>query len=421
MQRAVNAGIVIVIAAGNDGTPANPDPFALTPAQKFPGSVIIAGSVGATIERRTDVDHFGFLRQGRDGRRFLSCRRSATTTGARQYRHAVHLVGHQLLRADDQRRGGASGAGIPQPHRPADRRHPVQECRRSRRDGVDAIYGHGKLDIARAFQPIGTTSLADCESAGDRDQRRPAGPPATPPSQQALGAIILDGYNRAYVLNLAATLRKAQVDHPLSRSLQNDVEGRRRNAGPLSIAMTVRERHDLVEGFGLERIGIGPEDLRKSRLVAGSAVARLDNKTAVAFGFAEGAKAMERRLTGAAPARSSSPTTLSATPVSSRRATAAWRCVISSGRPELRSPAESGDVWQEVKTSATGSPYRWTSVAVDRSFGRNWLSLGLSRLEEKQIAARRPHDRRARRRRLDAPCSSTPRRGTISAAAGPRP
>ena len=51
MQRAVNAGIVLVISAGNDGTDptkgANPDPFALTPAQHFPGSVIIAGSIGA--------------------------------------------------------------------------------------------------------------------------------------------------------------------------------------------------------------------------------------------------------------------------------------------------------------------------------------------------------------------------------------
>ena len=34
-------------------------------------------------------------------------------------------------------------------------------------------------------------------------------------------------------------------------------------------------------------------------MIAGSAIARLDNKTAIALGFAEGAKAMERRLSGA--------------------------------------------------------------------------------------------------------------------------
>jgi hypothetical protein len=41
-------------------------------------------------------------------------------------------------------------------------------------------------------------------------------------------------------------------------------------------------------------------------------------------------------------------------------------------------------VWQEMATTATGSPYRWTSVGVDRKLGRNWLSADLSRLEEKQ-------------------------------------
>ena len=61
-----------------------------------------------------------------------------------------------------------------------------------------------------------------------------------------MGAIILDGYNRAYVLNLAGTLRRADVDHPLSRALQGDVKVAGASAGPLSIAMTVTQRHDLA-------------------------------------------------------------------------------------------------------------------------------------------------------------------------------
>jgi hypothetical protein len=54
------------------------------------------------------------------------------------------------------------------------------------------------------------------------------------------------------------------------------------------------------------------------------------------------------------------------------------------GRFGVTISGESGNVWQEVKTSATGSPYRLTRVTVDRSFGPNRLSAGLSRLEEKQ-------------------------------------
>jgi hypothetical protein len=45
---------------------------------------------------------------------------------------------------------------------------------------------------------------------------------------------------------------------------------------------------------------------------------------------------------------------------------------------------ETGTVWTEVRTSATDSPYRWTSISLDKDFGRTWLSAGLSRLDEKQ-------------------------------------
>jgi hypothetical protein len=45
--------------------------------------------------------------------------------------------------------------------------------------------------------------------------------------------------------------------------------------------------------------------------------------------------------------------------------------------------AESGNVWTDTRTSATGSPYRWTSVAVDRRFGGLRLGAGVSRLDEK--------------------------------------
>ena len=64
---------------------------------------------------------------------------------------------------------------------------------------------------------------------------------------------------------------------------------------------------------------------------------------------------------------------------------------------------ETGNVWQDVKTSATGSPYRYTSVAADRSFGRNWVSVGMSRLEEKQSLLGGRMSQCARRGRRDQP------------------
>jgi hypothetical protein len=251
--------------------------------------------------------------------------------------------------------------------------------------GVDSVYGNGALDLARAFAPQGQTSLANSQSpvslTSNGNLPAVAGDAK---SGTGLGAIILDGYNRAYVVNLAKTLRAADAEHPLARSLMGDVRVAGGHAGPVSVAMTVSERHDLVRGFALDRLGIGPDDARKARLIAGSAVARLDKKTAVAFGFSEGAKALERRLNGAAPEAFLIAKDIAGEPgfAAKRNGSVAVRRQF--GHTGVTLSSETGNVWQDVQTSATGSPYRWTSVAVDRAFGRNWLSFDLSRLEEKQ-------------------------------------
>jgi hypothetical protein len=124
--------------------------------------------------------------------------------------------------------------------------------------------------------------------------------------------------------------------------------------------------------------------LRKSRLIAGSAVARLDNRTAIAFGFAEGAKAMERRLTGADSGAFLIANDIAGTPGFAAKRHGSMAVRHQFGRTGVTVSGETGDVWQEVKTSATGSPYRLSTMSVDQTLGRNWLSLGLSRLDEKQ-------------------------------------
>jgi hypothetical protein len=250
--------------------------------------------------------------------------------------------------------------------------------------GVDAVYGHGELDLARAFAPQGQTTMADSKTpvTGSNGDGSPVMGDAF--AKHSLGAIILDGYSRAYVLNLAKTIRQAAVDHPLSRSLQSDARVASANAGPFSVAMTVSVRHDLRTGYSVGAMNIGPEDLRKSRLVAGSAVAKIDKNTAIAFGFADGAKEMERRLTGVPAGAFLVANDVTGNPgfMASRHGSMALRHQF--GRFGVTLSGETGDVWQDVKTTATGSPYRWSSVAVDRTLGRNWLQVGMSRLQETQ-------------------------------------
>jgi hypothetical protein len=388
MQRAVNAGTVIVISAGNDGTDpvkgANADAFALVPAQNFAGSVIIAGSVGVTngsggIDASQISD---FSNRAGNGSPYylmaLGYRDRAPDQNGTQYLwsgtsfSAPVISGAVALMA--QAFPSLTGKQI------------VSILFQTADDlgatGVDSVYGHGRLNIQRAFQPVGTTSLAGSQiPVTGSDLPASAGDAAT---GKSMGAIILDGYDRAFVLNLAATLRRAELDHPLSRSLQNDVKIAGGQAGPLSIAMTVRERHDYLGGYTLERAGIGPQDLRRSRLIAGSAVAKIDNRTAVAFGFAEGAKAMERRLAGVTPGAFLIASDIAGNPGFAAKRDSSLALRHQFGSTGITLSGETGKVWQDVTTSATGSPYRFASVAADRTFGRNWLSLGVSRLEEKQ-------------------------------------
>ncbi|MEO7655196.1 MAG: peptidase S8, partial [Sphingomicrobium sp.] len=233
--------------------------------------------------------------------------------------------------------------------------------------------------------PIGTTSLAGSKEAvsvvENGDLPEASGDAVV---GGTLGAIILDGYDRAYVLNLAKTLRQAEGASPLSRSLRNDLRSAAVSAGRVSVAMTIRERRDQRQGFSLDQTAIGPDDQSKARLIAGSAIARIDDKTAIAFGFAEGAKSMERRLSGTGSGGFLVARDVVADPgfTAKRDGSVALRRQI--GSVGVMVASESGNVWNDIRTSATGSPYRLASIALDRAFGRSRLSLGMTRLDEKQ-------------------------------------
>ena len=200
-----------------------------------------------------------------------------------------------------------------------------------------------------------------------------------------MGAIVIDGYSRAFTMNLAAALRSAEAASPLARAIGGGaVRSSAASAGPLTVAMTVAERPDRKGVFEAEQYGIGPDDARKSRLVAGAAIARLDRRTAAAFGFSEGAKALERRLSGAEAGAFLIARDISGDPGFAAKRDGSIALRRNFGSVGVTAAVENGEVWQESTTAATGSPYKWAGVSVDRSFGRTLLSAGLSRLEEKR-------------------------------------
>jgi len=262
--------------------------------------------------------------------------------------------------------------------------------------GTDSIYGRGRLNITRAFQPVGTTTLADSKlavgTATSGDLPPAAGDAGSCPdgnvcaSGGKLGVIILDGFSRAFAMDMAKSLRAADAGKPLHRALDGGqtVRSSAVSAGPLTLAMTVAERPQSNGLFEAERFGIGPDDARKARLVAGAAIARLDKKTAAAFGFAEGAKALERRLAGAEAGAFLIARDISGDPGFAAKRDMSMALRRNLGPVGMTLSSESGEVWNDARTTATGSPYRWTSVAIDKNFGKTWLSAGVSKLEEKR-------------------------------------
>jgi subtilisin family serine protease len=389
MRSAVNAGVVIVISAGNDGEKpegADADAFAAVPASRFPGQVIVAGALGTlTSSGTTGLDQLSSFsnRAGASANNYLAAigagvrtvnkdgnesRWSGTSFSAPTISGAAALLASAFP--------NLSGAQI------------VDILFKSADDlgatGTDNIFGRGRLNITRAMQPIGTVSLAGSpDPVSSLGSDAPVAAGDAPISGASIGAIILDGYSRAFAVDLARTIRTAPRSEPLRRALGGTLRAGGAGAGPLSVLMTVAERND-GKGYLLGQAGIGPEDLRKARLVAGSAVARIDKKTAVAFGFAEGAKAMERRLSGVSAGAFLVARDVAGNPGfdAERGTSLALRRDL--GKAALTISGESGEVTGEQRTLAYGSPYRWTAFSLDRRFGKQWLSLGLGRLEEQR-------------------------------------
>ena len=389
MGRATNAGIVLVISAGNDGAKpegANADPFALVPAQQFAGKVIIAGSIGvddgaggtdlsqlSTFSNKAGtgaawyLTALGYRDRSIDntGASFLW---SGTSFSAPTISGAVALLAQAFPNLTGQQIvsilfNSADPLGTGK---------------------INSTFGHGRLNLQRAFTPQGTLSLAGSKiavsSSQNGDLPAAAGDAA---SKGSMGVVILDGYSRAYALDLAKTLHAADQSRPLELALAGRTQVGEALAGRFGIAMTVSLNTARMREVELSQLGIGPNDARRARIIAGSAIARLGDDTAAVFGFAEGAKAMERRLSGASDgafliARDAA----GDTGFSARHGSnMALRRQI--GLVGLTISAETGHVWQDIRTNATGAPYRFATVMIDKTFGRTRLSAGVSRLKER--------------------------------------
>lgn len=253
--------------------------------------------------------------------------------------------------------------------------------------GTDATFGHGILNIEKAFQPKGTTSLAGSQTAissamnGMLSARMgDAG------AQTSAGAVILDGYSRAYVLDVARTLQRPSQERPLQQAI--GAIGYRSGgmaAGPVAVSITIRDN-----GFG--GLGVHSQQLRlnwnhdiQAKAVAGLAITRLDPKTAMAFGFSQSGRTLQKQLSGQAGRAfliAQDPMQRTGFRASGAKSLGVRHHL---GPVAMTVTGESGKIFAPFdRRCEDGSRYRRAAVAIDGKAGPARWSLGASRLIESE-------------------------------------
>jgi hypothetical protein len=381
IQRAVDAGIIVVMAAGNDGTGA-PNGFALQNIQNNGGSglFIIAGAMDAN----RNIANFS--------------NRAGTGTPATWYLTALG-VGNATVNAAGQHVNPngtsfstptiAGAAALLAAAFPNLTGQQIVTLLLTNADdagtsGTDTVFGRGILNIGRAFQPQGQMTLAGKgTSLSLTDNGTSSGPMGDALRRGRGSAILLDGYKRAYKVELGGTVRRVGQDQLLRQGLDTiGYQNAAGKAGPVSFNLTIKR--DPAGGFRsrLEAMSLGSDESRQARAVAGTIVSRLTAKTVAAFGLSQSGQALQKQLAGSADrafivAEPMARTGFHADP----SASIALRHQF--GRFGLTASSERGRAWNEGQQPWTARPnYRSEAVLLDGTVGPARLGLGLTQLSE---------------------------------------
>lgn len=298
INRATAAGVIVVIAAGNDGT-ADPDPFAQVANNAVSrGLVIIAGSVGPNDSRTPGADVISSFsdKAGNSIVHYLAAVGekvrapdnnntpylwSGTSFAAPQIAGAVALLAQAFP--------NLTGAQI------------VSILFQSARDagdvGPDAVYGQGVLDLTKAFAPIGATSIAGTPARVSLGLNGTLSAPMGDARQGALNSVILDSFQRAYTLDLASTIIHGSPQLTLVGALQARVRNYSSDLGNTSVALTVAPTRG---GALVQRTMLSSAQAERARAIAGIVTQRLGSTASFAIGFAESGATLSARLAGRA-------------------------------------------------------------------------------------------------------------------------
>lgn len=376
VNRATAAGMVLIFSAGNNGE-SNPTLMAQIANNDAVarGQVIVAGSVGTTGTISTFSNRAGqtaahYLTAlgeqveapDASGKRYLW---SGTSFAAPQISGAAALLAQAFP--------NLTGAQIVDLL--------LKTARDSGASGTDDVYGRGTLDLTAAFQPVGALNVAGSAAGTTAAVAMGINARLSPAMGDArtgtLSLVALDGYARAYKVDVSGTIAQASPRAMLSPALIGRVEGAVVGDGRRSIALT--SAMQMPGEMRMRSTVPGDAAVPTRRIVAGSVTQVLDPTTAIGVGFSSSGDALVAGWTGQA----SAPFLLNDPGFGADRAptaSVAMRHML--GGIGLNVMAESGRFAASVPGTAPPR-YDQSAVTLDRRLGAVALSLGATRLDEK--------------------------------------
>jgi len=387
---AIAAGVLIVVAAGNDGA-AQLNGFPSAIADAVSGGVIVVGSV----DENDTISDFS-NRAGTYAGDYLAARGevicciyegsepfvddegfiylfSGTSFSTPQVAGAAALLAQAFP--------NLSGAEIAEIL--------FETARDAGAAGVDAIYGNGILDLAAAFQPVGTTSLAGSTTALALGASTGNASPAMGDAMTgaSLTALVTDRYDRAFEVDLGARMAGA----PVRNRLAGAVETRSRNialgADKATLAFSIDARGQGVPRTGALELDAG--DARAARVLAARVALEIAPGTALGFAYGESGDTLVAQLQGhdrtafAIAPDANSAQGLFMRPDASlalRREIAGWGVTLAaeSGAVLVADP-NTPAAWRDQRRNERLSA---TSIALDRRQGPLEASVGLRWMAE---------------------------------------
>lgn len=371
--RATAAGTIVVVSAGNEGTA---DPSALAQLANDPanrGLVIIAGAVDANgviadFSNRAGGSAANYLTAlgvrvqsvDQTGTAFLF---SGTSFSTPVISGAVALL--------------AQGFPSLTPEQI------VALLYRSATDrgatGIDAIYGNGELNIARAFSPMGSTSLSGSAVPVSLTSNATLGGAMGDAAKSGMSAVVRDEFGRDFNTDLSGTIQRTGLTQPLSAALSaNTSRGFSAAGRRTSFAISIDNSGQS------ERMMLTSGQAERARVLAGAMSFAVSKTLKFGFGAGRGADGLvpSSQDAGDAPF-------LIVDRSLDRAPNGAFAVRQTLGRMSLTVSAESGDMrlWERGLTGPRGDGYRRygygeISTALDFGAGPFAMTAKLTRLDE---------------------------------------